>query len=134
MTSPEYIAWRSMISRCKYKNWSGYKYYGGRGITVCERWRNFADFLVDMGKKPSPEMSLDRINNNGNYEPGNCRWASWHQQARNRTVGKKSQPEFCGFGHPFVPGNLYYRRDGFKECLTCRRKRALDYYYKGKAK
>ena len=85
----EYTAWLNMISRCATKNPSFYKNYGGRGITVCKRWRDsFADFLEDMGRKPSPELSLDRINNDGNYEPGNCRWATDKEQANNRRPRK----------------------------------------------
>lgn len=71
--------------RCTYPKHRAWVDYGGRGITVCERWRHsFANFLADVGKRPSDEHSLDRINNDGNYEPGNCRWATRSVQIRNK--------------------------------------------------
>lgn len=87
---PEYNSWRAMKGRClnpKYKKWPS---YGGRGITVCERWQHsFADFLLDMGTKPGPEYSLGRINNDGNYEPSNCRWETPKEQANNQRPRRK---------------------------------------------
>jgi hypothetical protein len=83
--SPEYMAWRSCRERCNNPNIPGYRNYGGRGITICDRWLNsFENFYADMGPRPSPKHSLDRIDNDGNYEPGNCRWATTKQQSRNR--------------------------------------------------
>jgi hypothetical protein len=73
-----------MRERCTNVRCEKYEAYGGRGIRVCERWRDFAVFLVDMGEKPSPQHSLDRIDNDGDYEPGNVRWATPRQQATNR--------------------------------------------------
>jgi hypothetical protein len=81
----EYSAWDGMIGRCYRTSTKFFFNYGGRGITVCDRWReSFIAFLEDMGLKPSPDLSLDRIDVNGNYEPGNCRWATQAVQALNK--------------------------------------------------
>jgi hypothetical protein len=77
-----YNIWQGMLSRCEDLKDRSYPRYGGRGISVCERWHEFANFYADMGDKPSGK-TLDRINNDGNYEPGNCRWATPAEQARN---------------------------------------------------
>jgi hypothetical protein len=80
-----YNIWASMKARCFNPKKDKYKYYGGRGVTVCERWRNsFENFLADMGEPPSARHSIDRINNDGNYEPSNCRWATPLEQAHNK--------------------------------------------------
>lgn len=83
--TPEYRCWRHMINRCENPNVESYKYYGARGIRVHEKWRrDFAAFLRDVGPRPSGKHSIDRIDNDGHYEPGNCRWATAEQQVRNR--------------------------------------------------
>jgi len=78
-----------MRTRCTNPNDVGYCWYGARGITVCERWRHFANFLADMGERP-PGKTLDRINHDGNYEPGNCKWSTPLEQTRNRR--KETRP------------------------------------------
>ncbi len=84
----EYNSWRAMWERCTNQNYRKFNLYGGRGITICERWRDFVLFLQDMGPKPSRRHSLDRIDGNGNYEPSNCRWATSVEQRRNTSRNK----------------------------------------------
>jgi hypothetical protein len=89
--TPEYRSWERIVQRCYNQGHVSYKNYGGRGISVCEEWRkSFMAFYRDMGRKPGG-LSLDRVNNNGNYEPGNCRWATPKQQANNRRIRKDSR-------------------------------------------
>lgn len=83
--SPEYVTWSCMKTRCYNENADQFPLYGGRGIKVCERWLNsFESFLEDMGRRPSKAHTIDRKNSDGDYEPGNCRWATPTQQANNR--------------------------------------------------
>lgn len=81
--SPTYVSWAGMLTRCRNPNISRWADYGGRGIQVCARWLTFENFLADMGERPSG-LSIDRIDVNGNYEPGNCRWATDSEQVSNR--------------------------------------------------
>jgi hypothetical protein len=81
---PEYRHWVNMVSRCENPDATGFEHYGGRGIVVCRPWRaDFQNFYRDMGPRPSPKHSIDRIDVNGNYEPANCRWATSKEQGRN---------------------------------------------------
>jgi len=80
----EYNTWRMMHYSCENPNIHGYADYGARGITVCERWGDFKNFMMDMGRKPDPKFTIDRVNSDGNYEPANCRWVSKADQQRNK--------------------------------------------------
>jgi hypothetical protein len=118
--STEYRIWINILRRCFDSNEPCYKNYGGRGITVCDRWLySFNDFLSDVGFRPSKEYTLDRINNDGHYEPMNCRWATRKQQARNTRrntileIGGivKTFPEWCEHYNInyHLARNRYYR-------------------------
>jgi hypothetical protein len=92
-----YEAWWSMLRRCRDPKNKSFKNYGARGISVCDRWLKFENFLADMGTKPSSIHSIDRMDNDGNYEPSNCQWATPDQQARNRRppkfLGRERDPD-----------------------------------------
>lgn len=92
--TPEFSTWTDIQTRCHNENSTSYPGYGGRGIFVCERWRSsFELFLADMGHRPSPEHSIDRVDNDGNYEPGNCRWATREEQANNKRTNRRIEIE-----------------------------------------
>lgn len=82
--APEYACWQSMIRRCTSPTRHGYADYGGRGISVCDRWMTYENFLADVGRRPSSHHSLEREDNDGNYEPTNCRWATAKEQRANQ--------------------------------------------------
>ena len=89
--TPEYRTWCAMRSRCNTPSAGNYAGYGGRGIKVCARWDDFLTFLADMGRKPSPAHSIDRVDPNGDYEPGNCRWSTASEQQRNKRRNVRHQ-------------------------------------------
>lgn len=81
--TPLYRVWDSMVRRCTNPSHKKWRLYGGRGITICERWLKFENFYADMGETPTG-LTLDRIDNTKDYEPGNCRWATYSEQNKNR--------------------------------------------------
>jgi hypothetical protein len=118
--TPEYRSWRHLVERCTNPNNRAWKDYGGRGITVCDAWRyDFEAFFSHVGKKPTPEHSIDRKNNDRGYEPGNVRWATPTEQANN----KRHPPKWshCKRGHEMTPDNLYIqKKTGARFCKACR--------------
>lgn len=84
----EYNSWSQMKTRCSNPNVKEFKYYGARGISVCERWHDFENFFSDMGEKPGAEYSLERVNNDAGYSPDNCKWATPAEQQRNNRQAK----------------------------------------------
>lgn len=114
------VIWRNVIARCTNPKNDHYHRYGGRGVTVCERWigeNGYDNFAADMGPRPSPKHSVERISNSGNYDPGNCKWATPKEQQRNRrvnalvTIEGKTQciAAWCeeyGIGHTTFSGRL----------------------------
>lgn len=125
-----YRSWIAMKQRCYCSTAGSYKRYGALGITVCERWRNsFENFLADMGERPEG-MTLDRVDGKGNYEPGNCRWATLSQQAKNRKPRNEwaSRPirprgTHCRRGHEMTANNtLIFGKH--QSCRTCRKIRS----------
>lgn len=123
--TPEYSIWMGMIQRCTNSNNMNYKYYGARGIKVCDRWLlSFRNFLADMGSRPSSEHLIDRINNDGNYEPSNCKWNTSKIQNYNRRP--KSLKTHCKYDHELTEENLYYKSDGKHECFLCKQRRKQE--------
>lgn len=117
--TPEYRVWAHVIGRCCNPNDQDFAEYGGRGITVAEVWRSFERFYADMGPRPEG-TSLDRIDVNGNYEPGNCRWATAEEQANNRRARRLAT--HCGNGHEWNDENTRHHANGTgRTCRACHR-------------
>lgn len=116
-----YMTWSDLVGRCtrsSHKRWAD---YGGRGITVCDRWLDFANFLADVGDRP-PGMTLDRIDNDRGYEPGNVRWTDYSTQAKNRRPMPRRAT--CAKGHPYTEENTHITPKGKRQCRTCSREYA----------
>lgn len=119
--SATYETWRSMVQRCtnpKADNWSR---YGAKGVTVCNRWLTFENFLADMGERPAG-LTLDRIKGWIGYEKDNCRWATQAEQNANRVLFNSTKAA-CPHGHPYDGDNLYQKPNGHRVCRCCQRAR-----------
>ncbi len=125
----EHHIWLQIRYRCNNKDNSGYADYGGRGIKVCERWNDFENFLADMGKKPSAKHSIDRIDNDGDYCPENCRWATMKEQGNNRrsncpltyngeTKTAKQWAEAIGMDHTTLWSRIFKQGWSVEKALT----------------
>jgi hypothetical protein len=109
--APEYISWRNMLKRCHNENDTAWHNYGGRGIVVCAAWReSYAQFLADVGRKPSAGLTLDRIDVDGNYEPSNVRWADATTQANN--TRRQKDPSWPLHGGKWADGWCGFKRKG----------------------
>ncbi len=124
--SAEYRTWRHMIDRCTNPSDAGYAYYGGRGIRVHKPWvASFRKFYDYVGPRPGSIYSIDRVDNNGNYEPGNVRWATPTQQANNKRRPKRKT--HCVAGHALTAENVYVQeKTGYRFCLKCRSRREAE--------
>ena len=122
----EYILWKAMISRCTSPRHASYKNYGGRGIKVCEKWKNdFVSFLIDVGQRPEKTLTIERINNDGDYDPGNVGWATRKEQRHNQRSRVRTDVH-CAHGHLLsVVG-----QDSRGRCKMCLRDREARYLKK----
>lgn len=114
--SKEFMAWAAMMTRCRNPKQACFKNYGGRGISVCTRWQKYEHFLADMGRKPSLRHTLERIDNDGNYEPKNCRWATRSEQALN-----KRNNRWISFGKETLTLTEWARKLGCSNAMISQR-------------
>lgn len=138
----EHYTWQGMKERCNNPNHPSYDYYGGRGIKVCNKWKyDFREFLKDMGPKPHKDLSIERVDNNGNYEPGNCVWADSTTQVLNRRMNKNNTSGVTGVSK--TPSgswasvvwvnykNIYLGTfDNFDDAVSARKEAEVKYYNK----
>lgn len=126
--SKTYMVWSSMKSRCNNKNHHAYNSYGGRNIKICNRWNDYVNFLEDMGDKPEG-LSLDRIDNNGDYSLDNCRWATRSEQQRNKKNTRLNEIavkvirymfEVKGYGHTRIGRAMNLTREHIRDIVTYR--------------
>lgn len=119
--TPEHDTWIGMRQRCENPNFPKYEYYGGRGIKVCDRWRDFANFYADMGPRPHG-LTLERIDNDGDYTPDNCRWATRKDQMRNQRITRRVTID----GKTYVAADLADQSGLKTDTIVERAKRGLS--------
>ena len=141
--SSEYCIWAGIIQRCRNPKSMSYKNYGGRGITVCDEWMDFANFLKDMGKKPSSKHTIERVNNDEGYNPTNCIWADRFVQSQNQRIRVDNKTGFRGVSLR-NPGGKYYAKicahgkqihlgcfDNIDDAVQARRQAEIIYFKSG---
>ena len=125
--TPLYITWEGMIQRCTNSNSPNWCYYGALGVKVCERWRTFENFMVDMGPRPAGK-TLDRFpNKNGDYQPGNCRWATRKEQQNNRRPSRKRKPLLTFNGESLSAGDWGIKLGGKRNFIINRLRRGMTF-------